>query len=670
MGEKDKSELEIIENCRKYIVEKLKKFKESVQAENADDIGRAIYDALIDFHVDKNLISIADSLIRLHMNSLAKEQGRIWDLVMYSINQLADIEKNEKISMNEYADLLNIIISNEELGVIPQGLDNVIFATADRVRLSSIKYVFILGANEGEFPLTYVNSGLLTENDRKKLSDKDMKLYSSTDVINIQEKYFAYMAASVASDKLTVCYQGECKNAAPSTLIYSLKEIFPKIHVDKHSYLSNLDLIESRQSAFELLSEHLDNQDEFYESLKQYFINDDNYVSIQKIAANEDFHIKNKETSVELFDKDMYLSASRVEDYFNCPFRYFCKFGLHAQPLIKAEMNSMETGTIIHYVLENFLSNFGNETLQGLSEQDIKKGVDVLLNRYLLNKMGDTKELNSRFKYKLLRLSKMLYRVVMCLKDEFAQSNFKSVGFETEIDNHGDIKPKLIQLDDGGSVSLTGIVDRIDILEKDNDRYVRIVDYKSGTKEFELSDILYGLNLQMFVYLFTICADKTCEYSAIPAGVLYMHAARSVYSVDSADVNESISKREKKEFKMQGLLLYDDEHQILKDMEANLEERFIPVKVKNGDIVGSIASLGELGQISRKIDKLIKEMGENLHSGKIEQHPINGKNHDKTCEFCDYSEVCAFTKSVKVKEKKEYSREEVFDKIGEKGNSN
>ena len=259
----------------------------------------------------------------------------------------------------------------------------------------------------------------------------------------------------------------------------------------------------------------------------------------------------------------------------------------------------------------------------------------------------------------------MLYSVVLRLAAEFSQSEFKAKAFELNIDQDGDVKPTVIELDNGGTVQIRGEVDRVDILEENGSRYVRVIDYKSGNKRFSLSDILYGLNLQMFVYLFTLCNDKASEYSGIPAGVLYMHAARSVLSTERNIEKDKLIHEENKEFKMKGLVLYDESHDILSSMEKDLKGKYIPVKTTKNGIAGCFASLEELGRIGKRVENLIAEMGNQLQSGSIKQNPIHGKNHDKTCEFCDYSCVCANRRIIENREMDELKDEEVLERLKE-----
>lgn len=664
LSEHDRTVLQKLNDSRDYLFTRLDRFKNAVSNANAAQISAAVYNALIAFGANRKLKSLARDLNDLGRNTLANEQQRVWDLLMEILNDLAVVSGDEKISAKDYADLFNIMINSEDLGVLPQGIDCVQFGQADRMRADNPKIVFVLGANEGNFPRSVFSGGLLTESDRVILSENDFTLYSFGETLSYQERYFAYMALSVASRRLFVSYEGNVKNDAPSSIVTSLISLFPNIDILRREDIPETELIESKTSAFDLMAAKFGENTVFSESLKEYFKNDGRYGSVKLLFDNEEITLKNKENSTKLFGRDMYLSASRLEDYFNCRFRYFCKFGLMARPLQKAQMNAMQTGTVIHYVLENVLSDIGTKKLAGESEARIRIIVNKYLKQYFDTQLGDTSEFSKRFRYQFMRLSKMLYSVVLRLADEFSHSSFTAEAFELSIDKDGDVQPAVIELENG-SVRIRGAVDRVDVLEKNGEKYIRVVDYKSGNKKFKLSDVLYGLNLQMFVYLFTICSDKKSKFSGIPAGVLYMHAARSVYTVDGGDTQKSLSKGADSEYKMKGIVLYDDEHDILNDMEDGVKGRFIPVYYTKEGLKGCFASLEGLGRIARKINSLIADMGNGLHDGHIEQNPIDGKDHENTCEYCDFGDVCANRKYINKREMNSMDDSEVISALEE-----
>ena len=671
--ESDRSQLDRVNASRKYVIDIIQKFQKRSKGAAVKDICKAVYFALIDFKADEELKGLAISLNENGKSALAAEQGRIWDMLMDILDKLALVGGDKKVSLKEFSKLFTLMISNEDMGTIPTGLDNVQLGSADRIRCNNPKAVFIVGANEGEFPQSVSSAGLLSEYDRITLINNNFKLYSYGETLNAQEKYFAYMGVSAPSEKLFVSYRGSADNESESVIVRGIREVFPTIKVKRHAEILDIDSIESNDNAFEILSSNYTDGSEFISSLKEYIKTMPDYSSrlkaIDSITNNSDIVLTDNEISNQLFGKNMYLSASRIEDYYNCAFRYFCKFGLGARPRQRAQMDPMQTGTVIHYVLEQIIKDKGSRGLSELSSKEITVLVNQYLKDYLETKMGDFEQFTPRFKYQFMRLSRMLICVVERLKAEFEQSDFEAKAFELTIGDGSQgeaVKSKKLTLSDGGSIEIKGAIDRVDVFEENGKRYVRVIDYKSGNKKFELSDILYGLNLQMFIYLFTL-AQSDSEYSGISSGVLYMHSARRLFSLDRNTDKDKVTSEEDKLFKMKGVVLNDGDNAIAKHMEHDLKGKYIPVKYtkKTDSVSGNIVTLEELGKISKKIDSLICEMGVSLHSGKINQNPVNCKNHDKTCEYCDYREVCKNRPEIEYRELKDYDYNEVLDIIKE-----
>lgn len=644
ISENDKQQIQLINRSREYVISKINRFINSARKNDCRQICKAIYEAIIDFECDKGLRELAVALDNSGKSALAQEQGRVWDLLMQILDKLAIIGGDEELSLKEFYKMFNLMVSNEDLGLIPTGLDNIQIGSADRIRCDNPKAVFILGANEGAFPQAVSGNGLLTEEDRITLINNNFKLYSYGEILNAQEKYFAYMAMTCASDRLYVSYLSD---EAPSSIVTQIIDTLPNIKICERNFDYSIDDIESYGNAFEILASNYTNNSEFIASLKKSFSSIDEYSSrinaVENVINNADISINNSEIATQLFKKNMYLSASRIEDYYNCAFKYFCKFGVGAVPRKKAELDPMQAGTVIHYVLEQIVKSKGKEGLISLDSNEIAFEVNKCLNEFLNNLTNNSEEFTPRLKYLFMRLSRMLVRVVERLRDEFAHSDFEPKAFELKIGDGTEkepVKSRVIKLDDGGEISVKGAIDRVDTYSQSGKQYVRVVDYKSGEKTFNLTDILYGLNLQMFIYLFTLC-QSDYELAGVNAGVLYLKSSRKVFSYDKKTDSSTIKSDESKDFKMFGVVLNDDDNQIAEHMEYELEGKYIPVNLNSKNvIVGDFVSLEELGYISRKIDNLIAEMGMNLHSGKINQNPIRLKNHRDPCEFCEYMPIC------------------------------
>lgn len=667
MTESDKRSLEAINQSREYVISLISRFRSRTKDADAAAICKALYYTVLDFSVDKQLKALALSLEKDGKSALAKEQGRIWDLFIDILDSIALTGTGSVITVKDFYKLFHLMITNEDLASVPIGLDNVQVGSADRIRCNNPKVVFIAGANEGEFPQAVTSSGLLSESDRISLIHNDFKLYSYGEALNAQEKYFAYSAMTAPTQQLFVSYRGSGENTTPSAIVRELRSTFEQLETVYYSDALTLDRIESDDNAFDLLASHYHDNNAFVSSLKGYFEGKEGYAkklsALQRLTDNEEIRLTNRELAEKLFKKDMYLSASRIEDYYNCAFRYFCKFGLGARPRAKAQLDPMQTGTVIHYVLEQLIKEKGS--LKEVNDAELRILINGYLTDYLSTQMGDSEQFTARFRYQFMRLSKMLISVAQRLKEEFEQSDFEAKAFEMKIGEGEEVPSKEIMLPDGGSIRINGAIDRVDTYTENGVQYVRVVDYKSGTKEFQLSDILNGLNLQMFIYLFTLCGSNH-ELAGISSGVLYMHSGRKLFSLDrNKDRASQLSKEENDLYKMKGVVLNDEAHPMAQHMERGLEGRYIPAKMKREVLSGNLVTLDELGRLSRKIDLLIQNMGIQLHSGCISQNPINGKNHDRTCEFCDYTDVCRNRREVNKKEMIELSFDETLIKIKE-----
>ena len=255
--------------------------------------------------------------------------------------------------------------------------------------------------------------------------------------------------------------------------------------------------------------------------------------------------------------------------------------------------------------------------------------------------MGGQSDKTKRFHYLYNRTLKILKVIVARLSCEFSESDFEPCDFELKIDRDGDIKPFKIMLDDG-YIELRGIIDRVDKMDKNDKRYIRVVDYKTGAKSFSLSDVLGGLGMQMLLYLVSIWRNGKEHYGGeiIPSGVLYLPARFEPYAAGRDDSAQEISRKKLAGGKMDGMIL--DDGNVIEGMDRSRTGQFIPITInkRTGGLSGTFINLEQLGKLSKRMDETMKKMGDCLHEGKIPAKPVYGKNHGDTCQYCDYKSVC------------------------------
>lgn len=662
--------LGLLNETRKRVIGPLLRLRREVKDAGYREVGEAFYRFLTGTGVPERLKEYAILLDTDGLPELAGEQDRVWDVVISVIDRLTAVYGDTPCpSMKTYADAFYAILSMTDLGNIPQGLDEITVASADRVRLSSPDTVFVAGLEEGVFPAVVGQSGLFTLRERAGLREQGLELSFPEDLRASEERFIAYSAVTAPRQRLYLSWHrldAAGGSHFPSELFLQAKALFTEIDEETGEEMIHCKAVQSDALPVEYYAETEDAAFHAYadrrkaglsgelRSLEQALLEQDTdglwagkLSGLERALGPHVYRIDDPAVATELFRKDMGLSASRVDSYYHCAFQYFCRYGLNAEPRRKATLGANHYGTIIHYVLEQLLKESDKETFVGLSEDALRARVDHWMAVYADGDLGGLDDKTTRFRYLYDRLKLTLYEVAGRLQDELRVSDFVPTDFELGIGKEdADVSPYTLDLPDGGTLSIWGSVDRVDLCERDGKTYVRVVDYKSGGKEFELSDVLFGLNLQMLLYLFTIEENGRGRYAdTVPAGILYYPAKRTGGTVAARETPPEEADLQNRGRDAQNGLLLDDPA-VLDAMEHDLEGRFLPVRwkrPKDGEPVltpeKSLASLAELGQLRKRIDFLLRKMATDLHGGYIAACPAEQNGH-LPCEYCDYYAVC------------------------------
>lgn len=645
--DEDKNKLKLLNKLREELVKPLISFENNIkQVVNGEDFAKYTYLFLEEIGIQDNIKDMYKSLTDSGEETLADEQIRLWNLLIEVLEQMSLVLKGYKLTSYKFAELLELVINSSEMAFIPQGIDEVTIADADRSRMDSPKVVFVIGAVEGEFPRTPVTTGAFTDAERKVLLGKGLQMYESLEKLIIEEKFIAYTALTAASEKLYVTWPSKGLSGSskyPSTIVKCIKKIFPNIVIKDELCIDDEDKIWSEKSAFEMCAKYWNDNSVFSMTLKKYFYDNDNYKSIMNVLdnpqANKNSSIKNSENIKNLFGENMRLSASQIEKYYLCRFQYFCAYGLRAKERRPAVFDSLEYGSLMHFIMENILSNHSMNEISGLNDEYLSEKIKQILENYIQIKMGGWEGKTYRFRYLFYRLIDTACILIKHMSKEFSQSNFIPSDYELDISDYGDIQPLSVKLPNGNVIEVQGKVDRVDVMKKDHINYIRIIDYKTGSKEFRLSDVIYGLNMQMLIYLAAICKNGSHKYGDIvPAGILYMPVTKPIVNDERGIEDFDLDKKKKRKLRMNGLILDDDD--VIYGMEKEAKGIFIPVAVKNGQISkkDSVANLAQMGKIFKYIESLVVSMADDLYSGEISAKPASGE-YD-ACEWCPYKSIC------------------------------
>ena len=663
----DRAELDKLNDIRKRIVSPLYTLRENLKETTGSQASKAIFEFLERINVTENIRSLAAFLESRGETGLALELDRMWEVVIDLLDSLEALSAEKNTNAKDISDTLELMLGVQTVGSLPQGLDEITIGSADRIRTASPKIVFIAGANNGVFPALPFTGSALTDKDRRKMSEMGIELSDFGEYKLAEEKLIAYTAFCCASDMLFVCCperNSKGEQLAPSELYTKIKTLFPSCEEILAQELDGLYFVEGANLAFEQLASNKQKNNVLFSSLSAYFSETDDFsgkiAALDRAAGNRDFEIKDSSIAQSLFGKDMYMSASRVESFYKCPFAYFCRYGIKAMPRKVAELDPMQRGTVIHYALEMLLTTYDRSTLMNMSRAELLEFFDKLLTEYLNSRLDGANRSN-RFIYLFKKLISSVCDVAQRLIKELSQSKFTPVEFELKIGSD-EIPPYEVPCSKG-KVVVSGSVDRVDEAIINGKKYVRIIDYKSSGKDFELSDVMQGLNMQMLIYLFALWQNgsgKLGEFT--PAGVLYQSAKSPIVSVDRGTTDAALEKEIQKKCGMTGIILNDVD--VVIAMDENMSGLYAPAKITKGSLNGSLIGLKQLEKLKEKADKILAEMADTLHSGKISACPSYGKNYEKVCEYCEYKSVCSYEEGIPVRELVDDKLETVLENLG------
>ncbi len=666
LTEHQAKQLEKINELREKAMMPLAEFSQAIQNTNGEGMAKAVYTLLTDIDVPAHLKELSHSLKDSGQTELAEQQLRLWDLLMNILDQTALVLKDTYLSHVRYAELLRLVILAGSISSIPQGLDEVTVGAADRMRPAEPKVVFLVGAVQGEFPLAPGANGVFSDDERRALIALGLPLTSTLEDAAVEERFLAYAAMTSPSERLCISWpgsgiSGEAKSASP--IVREAKTVLPNLLELNERILPTETFANAQEPAFELAARQWKQNSLVSSTLKAYFSQTGEYAprmeALERASQKRPAQFADKAKARALFDSGRHISATQIENYHLCRFQYFCRYGLGAKERMPAEMNALEYGSLMHFLLENLFRTFGSEQLNAMNKRELKEKITAAIMQYIEQKMGGSEDKTPRFNFLFGRLADSAQVIISHIAAELAQSEFQPAAYELELKEGTAFPPLTVTLSDGGKVTIDGKIDRVDIMEKNGERYIRVIDYKTGKKEFKLADVLNGINMQMLIYLAAVIENGTFT----PAGVLYMPATRPVIVAARGAAEEELQKEADKKLRMNGVVLEAPE--IIRGMEANAAGKYIPVALKEDTIAKPehVLSETEIKYTVRYIKGLVADMEQTLHNGDVAALPLTG-DYD-ACAYCPYSAVCGHEKNDEGRERFRCNKAEVIKQLEE-----
>ena len=642
--------------------------------EKAGDYVSHLYDFLEQNQVQQKLLNYQQQFEKEGDLSRAREYAQIYRLVMDLLDQVYELLGEEEISRQEFADILEAGFGEITVGTIPQNVDRIVVGDMERTRLKQVKVLFFLGVNDGNIPKNASKGGIISDMDREFLIESGTEMSPSPRQQMYIQRLYLYLNMTKPSEQLYLSYakvNSEGKGIRPSYLIDTVRKLFPAMSVEYPQNRSRLEQIEGRQEGARYLAEELreyvegtlpeEERQDFYLMYRAY----------EADAAGRDLLTRaafrryresglSRIVARALYGQQLENSVSRLETYAACACRHFLQYGLSLQEREEFGFEASDMGTVYHAVLENFAGKLAESNLtwwdftEDFAAKAVKESVEAYAATY-----GETVLYSSaRNEYAITRMSRILTRTVLTLQKHLKQGSFQPDDYELSFRFAEDLDSIHVDLSEDEKMHLQGRIDRIDVSEDAEHVYVKVIDYKSGNRKFDLAALYYGLQLQLVVYMnaaMEMESRKHPDKEIVPAALLYYHIDDPTIETPVELTDEQINEQILAKLRMNGVVNSDPE--VVERLDRYMQDKsvVIPVeKKKDGSFSArsGVLSREEMQLISSYVDAKIRSIGREILDGKIAANPYE-KGNEEACTYCAYKKVCGFDGSIPGYEKRQ-----------------
>ncbi len=596
---------------------------------------------------------VEDATRRTEADDDLKEQK---DLLFRTLDCMVSTLGKEEMTSERFFALFRLILKEESVGKIPEWIDQVRFSDVSLMRSDGIRYVILLGVNDGEFPSGKKKDGLFADSEKRMLTALGIGFEKPDEDSAYDDVFLAYTALCSASDRAYVLYQKQTPKGEEAYSSVIVRILHSLLGIREENF-DEQDVKAYTVSADALFEKYLTMEEGTEKASVKAFLSEmPSYAARIRAAERPDGTNENlrAETLAKLYGSRISGSYTRLEKFCECPFSCFCRYTLNLKPESKAELGAVEKGNIVHKVLETLLPVFAGRHEKGekTAPEQRRKEVSEEMTRILAATFPDEAAqdgMSRRLRYWLDKLTETLCTICDALEEELSVSRFVPADLELPLAADSHAKPVSVTLGNGKTLVIGGKIDRVDLYrsEHDGQTYLRVVDYKTNRKEFRLDDIHEGLNLQMLLYLYALTSRISEKYGEVkPAGVLYRIVKREKEDKNMQDAYVGSGEASLPKCETNGLVLRDED--VVIAMDTTESGRFTPKSiVKNGKISEQSASLMDLSSLQALMQEAVDTaaaLAERMTDGEKSAVPlINGRHN--ACDRCDIYSICHFAQT-------------------------
>lgn len=636
--------------------------------ETASGYVKALYEFIVAGRIQEKLLTFEEQFRADGEEERAKEYAQIYRLVMELLNQIEGLLREETMTLQEFADILDSGFAEIEVGTIPGGVDRVIVGDMERTRLNQVKVLLFLGVNDGNIPRNANKGGIISDIDREFLKDSDIELAPTPRQQMFTQRLYLYMNMTKPSERLYLSYariSSDGKTLRPSYLIDTVKALFPC------AYQGNLmegkesvtERIMGKKDALPYVAEELRERaqgraggmtdEEFFSLCRIYWEDSAFRGQMEKLLQAAYEHYEHKPLGAMIarmvYGTVLENSVSRLERYAACAYAHFLQYGLNLKEREVFQLENTDLGNIYHEVLEVFshrLKEHGYTWLDFPKEEGEQLLWEALENCSM--QYGETILYSSaRYQYMIERMYRILKRTIWALKEQLKSGKFQPEAFEMSFSRVENLDAVNITLSEEEKMKLRGRIDRLDTCEDEDHIYVKVIDYKSGNKKFDLAAVYYGLQLQLIVYM-NVAAEMMKkshpDKEVVPAALLYYHVNDPMIKSEEELSPEQVNDQLLKELRMNGLVNDSEEVIGLLDGSFATKSSIIPVERKSDGSLSarsSVVNRQDYEVISNYVNQKMHQFGTEILQGNIEVNPCEQGNTE-SCTYCTFREICAF----------------------------
>ena len=653
--QEDISALESLNRSRRLAVEPLHRlFLAFDRSTHLRQQVQALYRFFEDIQLCQRLTELAVELDSAGDNRNAQIMNQLWDILLAALEQMEDVLGQTHWDNDSFLRLFKLLLSQYDVGTIPPVLDAVMVGSVSAMRCQEAKHLIILGAAEGKFPAYGAAAGVLSDQERNALRQLGVPLTGgAAEGLEIAFSEI-YGVICGASETIHV----SCPNGQTSFLYRRLSEMAGGEYTPTH-ILGAAAVNPMVAASFLCRTGEKKAADD---------LGIGDFYRTSETKRSHALGNISKSGIRELYGNKLNLSASQIDKQADCRLAYFLKYGLRAKEQKPVSVDPAEFGTYVHTVLE--------QTAREICQKGGFKAVTLEDTLDIARKYADAyahshfNQIDSqRIAYLFHRNDRELMMVVEELWNEFQKSAFLPVDFELGFGDQAQL-PAIQIPSPHMQAQLQGFVDRVDVWHDKGRSYYRVVDYKTGKKDFDYCDIFNGLGLQMLLYLFALEQEGQCLLgrNPIPAGVQYFPARVPILSVD-CDLSDDEAERERQSlWKRKGLILEDDD--VLRAMEdSDSPTRLSCRRKKDGTVIGDIASREQFKLLSRYVFHLLGKMVDEIASGDVTPNPYPRGSSHNACRFCPFGTVCHAASVEDRRNYKAMSSQRFWDEISKEMNN-